>query len=32
MAKPWFSIVVAFFLMILVGIGSFMSSKRSHQD
>ncbi len=32
MAQPWFSVVVAFFLMVLVGVGSFLSSKRSHQD
>ncbi len=32
MAKPWASIVVAFLLMILVAVGSFLSAKRGHQD
>jgi len=32
MAQPWFSIVVAFFLMMMIAVGSFMSSKRGHQD
>jgi len=32
MAQPWASIVVAFFLIMMIAIGSFMSSKRGHQD
>ncbi len=32
MAQPWASIVAAFFLMMMIAVGSFMSSKRGHQD
>ncbi len=32
MSQPWFYIVVAFFLMTLVDVGSFLSPKRNHQD
>lgn len=32
MAQPWASIVVAFFLMLLIAVPSFLSSKRGHQD
>lgn len=31
-SQPWATIVVSFFLMVLIGVGSFLSSKRSHQD
>lgn len=32
MSQPWASIVVAFFLILMIAVGSFMSSKRGHQD
>ncbi len=32
MAKPWASVVAAFFLMLLIAIVSFLSAKRGHQD
>jgi len=32
MSKPWFLILVAFFLMALVDVGSFLSPKRNNQD
>ncbi len=32
MAQPWVTILAAFFLAMLIAIGSFMSSKRGHQD
>jgi ABC-type transport system involved in cytochrome c biogenesis permease subunit len=32
MSKPWASIVVAFFLMILIAVPSFLNAKRGHQD
>ncbi len=31
-SQPWAVVLASFFLLILVGVGSFMSSKRSHQD
>lgn len=31
-SQPWASIVVAFFLMILIAVPSFLSAKRGHQD
>ncbi len=31
-SKPWASIVVAFFLMLLIAVPSFLSAKRGHQD
>jgi hypothetical protein len=32
MSQPWAVVVVSFFLVVLIGVGSFLSSKRSHQD
>jgi hypothetical protein len=32
LAQPWASVVVTFFLLVLIAVGSFLSSKRSHQD
>ncbi len=32
MAQPWVAILVTFFLIMLIAVGSLMSSKRSHQD
>jgi hypothetical protein len=32
MGKPWASIVVAFFMMVLIAVPSFLSAKRGHQD
>ena len=31
-ASPWLAVVAAIFLVLLVCIGSFMSSRRGHQD
>lgn len=31
-STPWMSVLLAFFLIVLIGLGSFKSGKRTHLD